>query len=95
MAKAQHRTPEHRAQRRYWEPIVAAGQAYCAEPVCLEVRDGRSRWIEPGSPWHVCHDPSGTVYLGPGHARCNTSEAATRGNRQRKQGKLGARRLVL
>lgn len=71
---AKYRTPEHRAQRRYWKPIVEAGNAECAEPVCVMP----SRWIAPGSEWHVCHDETGTRYIGPGHRDCNVREAAKR-----------------
>lgn len=78
MANPKYDSAEHHAQREHWRPIVAAGHAYCAEPICLEERDGRTRWITPGTPWHVSHDPTGTAYLGPSHQRCNTSEAAWR-----------------
>jgi len=82
VSKPQHRTPEHRAARVDLGKLVNQGEAYCAEPVCLMP----TRWIEPGSEWHVCHDPSGLVIIGPGHAHCNTSEGATRGNRMRVRG---------
>jgi len=75
----QHETPEYRAARKQLTPEVAAGRAYCVEPVCLM----GSRWIEPGTTWDVCHDTTGAVITGPGHARCNRSEGATRGNRMR------------
>lgn len=83
MTQAKYNTAEHKAQRETWTPVVEAGDAWCAEPLCLEERDGRGRWIQPGSPWDVAHDTTGTVYLGPAHARCNRSEGATRGNRMR------------
>ena len=75
MAKPQHRTAAHRAARRSLDQIVKAGQAYCAEPICLMP----DRWIAPGTPWHVSHDTTGTVVIGPSHARCNLTEAAIRG----------------
>lgn len=71
---AKYRTPEHRAERKRWAPIVEAGNAECAEPVCVMP----SRWIAPGSEWHVSHDPTGTRYIGPSHAACNVREAAKR-----------------
>jgi hypothetical protein len=74
-------TPQHRAERKKWARIVAAGNAWCAETVCLMA----SRWIEPGTPWDVAHDVTGTWYLGAAHSRCNRSEAASRGNRQRRR----------
>lgn len=76
---AKYSSPEHKAERARWTPVVAAGEAHCAEPVCLMP----SRWIPPGSAWDVAHDPSGTRYIGPAHARCNRSEGARRGNRSR------------
>lgn len=79
MAKPQHETVEYRRIRKQLALVVAAGDGWCSEPRCLF----RSRWIPPGSKWHVCHDPSGTVVLGPGHAKCNLSEAAVRGNKMR------------
>lgn len=86
---ARHHTPQHRAQREHWAPIVAAGQAWCSETRCLMA----SRWIPPGTPWDVAHTPDGLAYLGPAHAKCNRSEGASRGNRQR--GRSSRRRWVL
>ena len=75
----------HQQERERWRPIVAAGEAYCAEPVCLM----RSRLIPaawaPTQLWHVCHDPSGLIVIGVGHRRCNLAEAARRGNRMRRK----------
>jgi hypothetical protein len=71
----------YRAIRNAWAPVVARGEARCSEPVCLMP----TREIIPGSRWHLSHDPTGTRLLGPSHARCNTSEAATRGNTARGQ----------
>ncbi len=74
---------EHRKVRAQYQRLIDAGQGWCAEPICLMP----SREIPPGSgpdDWHVCHDPSGTRIIGPGHARCNESEAAKRGNAMRK-----------
>jgi hypothetical protein len=58
------------------EPIVAAGQAWCTAPVCLE----QYRWIRPGTEWDLGHLPDRSGYAGPQHARCNRSEAGIRGN---------------
>ena len=69
----------HQQRRDALRPFVEAGEAYCVEPVCVMA----TRWIAPGSQWHLSHDPSGTVTIGPSHARCNTSEAAIRGNKMR------------
>lgn len=67
------------AIRKAWAPVVARGEATCHEPICLMP----TRAIAPGSRWHLSHDPTGTMILGPSHMRCNTSEAATRGNKTR------------
>ncbi len=69
----------HQQERKRWQPIVEAGRAFCTEPVCKMP----SRFIPPGSKWHLSHAPDGVTYLGPSHARCNTAEAAVRGNRSR------------
>ena len=73
----------HQKQREHWKPAVNAGIVQCQAPVCLEERDGRSRWIIPGTPWHLGHNEDRTAWTGPWHARCNLSEGATRGNRAR------------
>lgn len=80
MAKPRYRYA-HQQERKRWEPVVAAGEAYCAERRCLM----RSRWIAPGPwwTWDLAHDETGTVVIGVSHARCNRSEGATRGNRMR------------
>lgn len=78
MAKPKYRGP-HQRERKRWEPVVAAGRAFCVEPICVM----RTRWIPPGSKWHLAHDPSGTVWIGPAHEKCNTREGAARGNRMR------------
>lgn len=79
MAKPKYRHA-HQQERKRWEPVVAAGEAYCAEPICKM----RTRWITPGSKWHLAHDPTGTFYIGVAHEKCNTREGAARGNRMRK-----------
>lgn len=62
----------HQRERERWAPSVAAGQAQCAERICLE----RTRWITPGTPWDLAHDRASGGYLGPAHAKCNRSEGA-------------------
>lgn len=73
MAKAQYRHA-HQQERKRWIPVVAAGQAYCAEPVCVM----RSRLIPPAwahtQLWHLCHDAASGRTIGPGHRRCNLAE---------------------
>jgi len=75
----------HQRLRGQVRQQVDAGEAYCTEVICLEELDGRSRWIEPGTPWHLAHDRAAGpgMYLGPAHERCNTSEGAAWGNAQR------------
>ena len=75
----------HKAGREALRPLVDAGEAYCTEIICLEELDGHTRWIQPGTPWHLAHDRDAGPgrYLGPAHQRCNTSEGATFGNLQR------------
>lgn len=70
---------QHQQERAKWAPVVEAGEAHCVEPICLMA----TRWIPPGTPWHLSHDPTGTIWLGPSHRRCNLSEAAIRGNKTR------------
>jgi hypothetical protein len=40
-----------------------------------------TRDIAPNQKADVCHDDSGTVILGPGHARCNRHEAGKKRHR--------------
>jgi hypothetical protein len=72
MATSAHRG-QHPVVRAAWKPYVDAGETNCAELICLMP----SRWIEPGTPWDLAHDRRTGGYLGPAHARCNRSEAAT------------------
>jgi hypothetical protein len=72
-------TPHQRVRAR-WEPVVAAGRGWCAELICLMP----TRWIRPGTPWHLAHAPDGS-YRGPAHQRCNIAERNRRcGNRPRR-----------
>ena len=82
MSKPQYRHA-HKQERKRWAPIVEAGQAYCAEPRCVVAETGGTRWIPPGSPWHLCHDAKTGQWIGPGHARCNHAENARRNNPKR------------
>ena len=51
--------------------LKRAGSGRCAEVVCRY----RSRLITPDMDLHLCHDRTGAVVLGLGHARCNLSAA--------------------
>jgi hypothetical protein len=66
-------SPHQRARKR-WAPVVAAGNARCAEPVCLR----SSRWIKPGEAWDLAHGDTRTQYRGPAHPDCNRSEGSRR-----------------
>jgi hypothetical protein len=63
---------EHQALRAKLAPLVDAGQAYCHEPVCVEP----TRWIRPGTEWHLSHLPGGG--RGPSHRSCNLAEVRRR-----------------
>ena len=80
----------HQRLRELWRPIVDAGDAECAERVCLEELDGATRWIQPGTPWDLAHDRAAGpgMYRGPAHARCNRSEGALHGNQLRRSDQL-------
>lgn len=73
-----YKTAAHKAARAKVKPIVDAGQAYCAQPVCVMP----SRWIAPGSAWDLGHDDSGTAYIGPTHATCNRVDGGKRRHRR-------------
>jgi hypothetical protein len=60
----------HQRLRAYWKPIVEAGQAECHAERCLMP----SRWIIPGTPWDLGHQPGKAGYRGPEHRRCNRHE---------------------
>lgn len=61
----------HQKARAEWAPVVAAGDGWCSEVICLK----ESRHIDPDEEWHLAHTPDATAYLGPAHALCNLSEA--------------------
>lgn len=73
--------PAHRKERARWAKVVAAGDAYCVEPICKKPH----RWIAPDEPWHLSHDRASGEWIGPSHRRCNTAEGATYGNRARRR----------
>lgn len=67
----------HQRERARWKLIVDAGNAYCAQPVCVMA----ARWIAPGSQWCLGHTADRTAYLGPVHRACNEMDGARRGSR--------------
>jgi 5-methylcytosine-specific restriction protein A len=71
----------HRRERARWAPVVAAGDAECAERVCLMVNDRGSRRIDPidDADWELAHTEDRTGYLGPAHYLCNRKERSLRG----------------
>ncbi len=88
MAKAKYNSPEYRAAYRGIKAAQARGEwLTCVQPVCLMT----TRDIPPNCRAHVAHDDSGTVILGPAHARCNTSDG---GKRNRDNLKPTRRRIL-
>jgi hypothetical protein len=72
---------DHQRLRAQWDAYVQAGDAHCHAAICLE----QTRWISPGTAWDLGHTPDRQAYTGPEHARCNRTEGARRGNRNRHQ----------
>lgn len=64
----------HQKQRRYWEPIVARGEASCAR--CL-------RGIAPTDTWDLGHNDDRTAWTGPEHSTCNRRAGAAVTNARR------------
>lgn len=72
----------HQREKRRLNPIVKRKGATCCAVRCLMP----TRDIPPGTEswqWDLGHTPDRTHWTGPEHPRCNRSEGATRGNRQR------------
>jgi hypothetical protein len=66
----------HRAIRKRWAAVVAAGRATCCR--CHLP-------IAPDAKWHLDHDDwDRTRYLGPSHAACNTGAAGRKSGRVRR-----------
>jgi hypothetical protein len=63
---------EHQRLKEQWRPIVDAGRAICAEPICLLP----DRHIAPSQPWDLAHNRRTGGYRGPAHRRCNRAEGA-------------------
>lgn len=73
----------HQQEREGWRLVIARGGARCAEPVCLlPSRLIPAEWADTQL-WHLSHDPTGTVTIGPSHRRCNLAENARRNNPKR------------
>ena len=66
----------HQRERARWKLIVDAGNAYCAQPVCVMA----ARWIAP-QPVVPCHTADRTAYLGPVHRHATRWYGARRGSR--------------
>lgn len=76
----------HQKLRAQWKPIVDAGDASCHAIICLMP----TRWIAPGTRWHLGHTPDRSAWTGPEHERCNEADGARRGNQGRRQPKAKA-----
>jgi len=78
---------KHQALRKQVAQLVAAGGAACWR--CRRV-------IQPWQQWDLGHhDWDRTRYMGPEHAKCNRSAAASRGNRMRNKQPKAIRRKVI
>jgi hypothetical protein len=82
---------EHQKRHAWWEPHVQTGCVPCHADICLEVRDGRSRLIAPGTPWTLGHTPDRSGWTGPEHRRCGAADGARRGNQRRGQLRAAAK----
>lgn len=78
----------HQKLRAKWQPIVDTGQAWCHAIICLKP----SRWIQPGTPWHLGHNASRTNWTGPEHEQCNEADANRRRARRAKARMVTSRR---
>ena len=57
---------QHQQERAKWQLIIGRTGWPCSR--CDER-------IQPGDTWHLDHADDRETYLGPSHARCNTSAA--------------------
>ena len=71
----------HQKLRAKWKPQVDAGMVNCHAVICVM----SSRWIQPGTPWHLGHTPDRTGWTGPEHQHCGAADGARRGNSRRGQ----------
>lgn len=78
---------EHEKLRAEWKPLVDAGQAWCAETVCV---NPGGRWIKPGTPWHLAHKTDRSGYKGPAHEGCNCADGGRRSRSRRPKRKQAA-----
>ena len=69
----------HQKLKNWWRPQVDAGMVSCHATICLMP----SRWIAPGTPWHLGHTADRTGWTGPEHQRCGAADGARRGNQRR------------
>jgi hypothetical protein len=71
---------DHQQLRAQWKPVVDAGQAWCAEVTCLHP----TRWIQPGTPWHLAHSEGQHGYRGlPGVQEEECQQRQLRRDQQR------------
>lgn len=67
----------HQRERARLKPLVDAGHAWCAQPICIYP----TRWIQPGTRWALGHNDARTAWIGPVHHACNQLDGARRGGR--------------
>lgn len=85
---AKYRTAEHReTNKKLRAQLARDGQGVCAETICVKP----SRLITPTMSLHLCHDITGTYYLGLGHAACNLKAAAREARRRQLQRRTHSR----
>ena len=75
----------HRKIRERWGQVVARGDGWCQQGLPGNGSSGtcvhRTRWIPPGTAWHLGHADDGETIIGPCHARCNILDGASRGGK--------------
>lgn len=73
----------HQQERARWQQHMDLhGPTRCQSTACKRPE----QLVDPAD-WHLGHTPDRTAYTGPEHPGCNTSEGASRGNRQRAVGR--------
>lgn len=81
----------HQLEKERWRPVIAAGDGWCHEKVCLFAsRVIPASWA-PTQLWHLAHDIATGQTLGPAHRRCNLAER----NRRVRNGRRGRKPIAM